>query len=159
MENFDTKLKGDIAEQAVILYCLKKGWNVLKPIGDRLPYDLVLEINSMFVKIQVKSAWFEERSCNYVVDTRRTKTNRKIMLRDKYKDNDFDFAFVYIQALEVFYIFPVEIFNKFGSEIALVENEKRQRKPISADYRDTWQLLEAWAANKRMLHTSNINNT
>jgi PD-(D/E)XK endonuclease len=33
----DTKLKGDIAEQAVILNALKQGWGVLKPVGDRLP--------------------------------------------------------------------------------------------------------------------------
>lgn len=151
MDNFDTKLKGDIAEQAAILYCLKKSWNVLKPIGDRLPYDLVLEINNIFIKIQVKSAWFEERSGNYVVDTRRTKTNRKVMLRDKYKDNDFDFAFAYIQTLDIFYVFPVEIFNKFGSEIALVESEKRQRKPISADYREAWHLIEEQINHKTTL--------
>ena len=27
----DTKLTGDIAEQATILQALKKGWNILKP--------------------------------------------------------------------------------------------------------------------------------
>lgn len=37
----DTKLRGDIAEQASILHALKQGWGVLRPIGDRLPYDLV----------------------------------------------------------------------------------------------------------------------
>lgn len=51
MLNADTKLKGDIAEQAVILQALKKGWNILKPIGDRLPYDLVFEIEGRFIKI------------------------------------------------------------------------------------------------------------
>ncbi|MCB0551142.1 MAG: hypothetical protein KDD19_26465, partial [Phaeodactylibacter sp.] len=37
----DTKLKGDIAEQALVLNALKRGWGVLTPVGDRLPYDLV----------------------------------------------------------------------------------------------------------------------
>ena len=78
----DTKLKGDIAEQAVILYALKQGWGVLRPIGDRLPYDLVLDINGNFLKIQVKSAWFDETQQNYMVDNRRTKTNRRIMIRE-----------------------------------------------------------------------------
>jgi hypothetical protein len=40
----DTKLKGDIAEQAVVLYALKQGWGVLRPVGDRLAYDLVFDI-------------------------------------------------------------------------------------------------------------------
>jgi NADH dehydrogenase/NADH:ubiquinone oxidoreductase subunit G len=51
----DTKLKGDIAEQAVVLQALKRGWGVLRPVGDRLPYDLVFDIGSRLVKIQVKA--------------------------------------------------------------------------------------------------------
>lgn len=53
----DTKLKGDIAEQSVALYALKQGWGVLKPLGDRLPYDLVFDVGKSLFKIQVKSAW------------------------------------------------------------------------------------------------------
>ncbi len=43
----DTKLKGDVAEQAAILQGLKRGWGVLKAIGDRLPYDLVFDVNGV----------------------------------------------------------------------------------------------------------------
>lgn len=63
-----TKLKGDIAEQAAILHALRKGWGVLQPVGDRLPYDLVFDIDDVFCKIQVKAAWFHEASKNYVID-------------------------------------------------------------------------------------------
>ena len=38
-----TRLNGDIAEQAAILHALKRGWGILKPVGDRLPYDLVFD--------------------------------------------------------------------------------------------------------------------
>jgi hypothetical protein len=34
----DTKLRGDIAEQAIILQALNMSWGVLRPIGDRLPF-------------------------------------------------------------------------------------------------------------------------
>ena len=54
----DTKLKADIAESTVITELLKRGFNVLKPIGDRLPYDLAIDINGKLLRIQVKSAWF-----------------------------------------------------------------------------------------------------
>ena len=137
----DTKLKGDIVEQAVILYALKQGWGVLRPIGDRLPYDLVLDVDGKFIRIQVKSAWFDTARQNYVVDNRRTKTNRRIMLREKYQESDFDFAVVYIEEINVFYIIPITIFISYSSEIHLVESEKRQRKPKSAEYREAWNLL------------------
>ena len=137
----DTKLKGDIAEQAAILHALKRGWGVLKPVGDRLPYDIVFDIEGTLIKIQVKYAWFDESSGNYVVDNRRTKTNRRFMLREAYKQSDFDFALVYVEKLDVFYVFPVEVFISYGSEIHLVESQKRQRKPRSAQYRNAWDLI------------------
>ncbi|MBD2304172.1 endonuclease [Chroococcidiopsis sp. FACHB-1243] len=137
----DTKLKGDIAEQAAVFHALKRGWGVLKPIGDRLLYDLVFDVSGVLVKIQVKYAWFDAPSSNYVVDNRRTKTNRRLMVREAYKQLDFDFALVYIENLDLFYIFPVDVFIEYGSEIHLVEAEKRQRKPRSANYRDAWKLI------------------
>ncbi|NJM58888.1 MAG: endonuclease [Synechococcales cyanobacterium RU_4_20] len=139
----DTKLKGDIAEQAAVLYALKQGWGVLRPVGDRLAYDLVFDIHHQLIKFQVKSAWFHEASKNYVADNRHTKTNRRTMIRETYCTSDFDFALAYIEQSDVFYIFPVEVFIGYGSEIHLVETEKRQRKPRSASYREAWRLLTA----------------
>ncbi len=144
----DTKTKGDIAEQAVILAALRRGWAVLTPIGDRLPYDLVFDVQGSLVRIQVKSAWYDIPSQNYIIDNRRTKTNRRTMIRDYYRPNDFDFALAYLPDREVFYIFPVEVFIQYGSEIAMVESEKRQRKPSSTHYREAWELITAWAARK-----------
>ena len=143
----NTKLKGDIAEQAAILHALKRGWGVLKPIGDRLPYDLVFDINGTFVKVQVKGAWFDEVRDNYVVDNRRTKTNRRTMVRESYSPTDFDFALVYLSDLDLFYVFPVSVFIGYASEIHMVEADKRQRKPNSAEYRDAWKLILQWAAH------------
>ena len=140
-----TKLKGDIAEQAAVLHALKRGWEVLKPIGDRSPCDLIFGVNGNFIKVQVKSAWYDRKRLNYVVDNRRTKTNRRQMVRSKYEPSDFDFALVYLEDLDLFYIFPVDVFISYSSEIHLVEADKRQRKPQSAKYRDAWHLILQWA--------------
>lgn len=137
----DTKLKGDIAEQAVVLAALRRGWGVLQPIGDRLSYDLVIDIESRLLRIQVKAAWWDEQKQNYVVDNRRTKTNRREMLRASYSQDDFDFAVIYLEEPAVFYILPVEVFISYGSEIHFVETDKRQRKPRSAKFREAWELL------------------
>lgn len=144
----NTKLKGDIAEQSAILHALRRGWGVSLPIGDRLPYDLVFDVCSVLVRIQVKHAWFDQQRNNYVVDNRRTKTNRRRMVREYYQASDFDFALAYIDNLDLFYVFPVDVFLSYASEIHLVESEKRQRKPQSADYRDAWNLILQWAACK-----------
>lgn len=137
-----TKLKGDIAEQATILFALNKGWGVCTPVGDRMPYDLVFDTGERLVKIQVKSAWFDTSKLNWVVDNRRTKTNRRVMIRSNYSSSDFDFAILYIDKLQVFYVMPSAVFNAYGSEIHLVEDEKRQRKPKSAEYRMAWDLIK-----------------
>ena len=142
----DTKLKGDIAEEAAILQALKRGWGVLKPIGDRLSYDLIFDVQGALVKIQVKGAWFDDARGNYVVDNRRTKTNRRFMIRGAYGRSDFDFALVYLSDLDLFYVFPVDVFIGYASEIHMVEADKRQRKPNSADYRDAWELILQWAS-------------
>src|SRR5438105_7728730 len=98
----DTKLRGDIAEQAAVLQALKRGWGVLKPIGDRLSYDLVFDVEGILVKVQVKAAWLDEPSGNYVVDNRRTKTNRRTMVRELYSVSDFDFALLHLEPPDLF---------------------------------------------------------
>jgi len=144
----DTKLKGDVAEQAAILQALKRSWGVLRAIGDRLPYDLVFDVDGVLVKVQVKSSWFHSPAGNYLTDNRRTKTNRRVMVRESYELADFDFALVYVETLDVFYVFPVEVFIAYAGQIQLVESDKRQRKPRSAIYRDAWELIPNWAARK-----------
>ena len=139
----DTKLKADVAEAAVITALLKRSFKVLKPVGDRLPYDLALDLKGKLLKIQVKSAWYYNG--NYTVDTRRTKTNRRYMVRSLYDDKDFDFAILYIDRLNTFYVMPISVFSAYKSGISLVENEKRQRKPKSATYRERWDLLSKGA--------------
>jgi len=139
----DTKLKADIAESAVVTALLKKGFKVLKPIGDRLPYDLAVDIDGKLLRIQVKSAWYYNGS--YTVDSRRTKTNRRHMLRARYNGRDFDFAILHIDRSNVFYVMPASVFSSYKSGISLVELKKRQRKPKSAEYRERWDLLSKWA--------------
>ena len=137
----DTKLKADIAESAVVTELLKKGFRVLRPLGDRLPYDLGVDSGKKLIRIQVKSAWFNKKDKCHVVDARRTKTNRRRMLRQRYNADDFDFAIIYLADSSAFYVMPVSDFCRYGSTITFVESDKRQRKPKSAKYKGRWDLL------------------
>ena len=141
----DTKLKSDIAESAVITELLKRGFAVLRPVGDRLPDDLAVDIQgTSIIRIQVKCAWYDAGKRLYSVDVRRTKTNRRIMRRTRHHSRDFDIAFVYLPDREVFYVLPVNIFTNYQSGLSLVEGERRQRKPRSAMYRERWDLLSSF---------------
>ncbi len=116
---------------------------MLRPVGDRLPYDLAVDVDGRLLKIQVKSAWF--RNGSYIVDSRRTKTNRRFMIRRRYERGDFDFAILYIDELHLFYVMPYEVFVSYGSEITLLESDVRQRQPKSFQYKEAWSLLKKWA--------------
>lgn len=140
----DTKLKADIAESAVTTELLSRGYDVLKPVGDRLAYDLAIDRKGTLLRLQVKTAWFNHLKNMHIVDNRRTRTNRRQMVRKRYSDDEFDFAILYIHERKVFYVMPVDIFNSYASSIAIVENVKRQRVPRSANYREKWELLEDW---------------
>ena len=140
----DTKLKADIAESAATTALLKRGFRVLRPFGDRLPYDLSLDIDKRLVRIQVKSAWYDKSKSIYSVDCRRTKTNRRRMIRQRYSKDDFDFAMIYLDDLNVFYIMPQHVFSSYKSTISIIEKNKRQRKPRSFEYRERWDLLLKW---------------
>jgi hypothetical protein len=50
--------------------------------------------------------------------------------------------------IDLVYVFPVDVFIGYASEIHLVEADRRQRKPRSADYRDAWVLMVQWAAHR-----------
>lgn len=111
----NTAQVGDIAEQTVALFALKQGWGVLKPIGNRLPYDLVLDIFGKLVRIQVKSAW-KKSNGSYVAETRRCKTNRKKYLIERYSELDFDFFVAVVE--DDFFIIPINVFLEYKAAIS-----------------------------------------
>jgi hypothetical protein len=140
----DTKLKADIAESAVITELLRHGFNVLRPYGDRLPYDVAVEQNGCLVRIQIKSAWFESGSKRFKVDARQTKTNRRIMVRKHYSDNDFDFAVIYVSETNDFFIIPVAKFISYRSTVTIAEGNNgkvKQDRMRLKQYRNRWDLI------------------
>ena len=70
------------------------------------------------------------------------------MVRGAYQLEDFDFALVFIEEIDTFSVLRSEVFIGYGSEIHLVEADKRQRRPKSADFRDAWTLISQWAVQR-----------
>lgn len=136
------KHKGIIAEQAVSLEAIQRGWTVSIPIGNNAPYDLIIDTGSKLLKIQVKSAWYDSSKNNYMANTRMSKTNRKIYKQVHYCEGDFDFAIIYVPDTKDFYIIPITVFLSFKSSVLIQSpSAKRQRKSRAAIYKNAWNLL------------------
>lgn len=141
----DTKTKGNIAELAAILQATKRGIAVSVPYGNSSPYDMVFDLGNMLAKIQVKSAWLNHKDRNWHFNARRTLVNRKETKFRFYQKGDFDFAFIYVDVLDKFWVIPFDVFSSIkGGGIITVE-ENRQRVGKTAPFKEAWYLLDEWS--------------
>lgn len=90
------------------LYLIEHGFNVLIPMGNYQKYDIVVEKNGKFIRIQVKHASKKDEGKSFLVTTRYdvrdiTKTQRT--RHEKYTSDDCDFFMTEFN--NEFYIFPV----------------------------------------------------
>ncbi len=89
-----SKIKGDIAVAHAILLLAQRGAEILLPIGDKRPYDLVAETDGDMQKIQVKYAG-EGGDGKHIASLRITGGNKSFYSSKKYRDGDFDYLFVH----------------------------------------------------------------
>jgi len=139
----DKKLKGDIAETSVIAKCVKLGYKVCIPVGDRFSYDLVLDIDNILLRIQIKSAYIASDGSIKCAGARRTLTNRVEIKYKKYEQGAFDFVIVYVPHTEDYYVIPELVFLESSAEFNLVPSgTQRVIKSNPDQYKNNWRLLE-----------------
>jgi hypothetical protein len=59
----DTKRKGDTCEAYVLAKLVKAGLRVSVPWGDNAPYDLVIDVDGRFLRVQCKTGRMIESGC------------------------------------------------------------------------------------------------
>lgn len=92
----NSKQKGSVAVAQCIAKLYMLGYEVLLPIGDRNPYDLVFDDGNKLKKVQVKFAGKSSKG-DYKAGLRIAGGNQSFNYMKKYKDSDFDFLFVYTE--------------------------------------------------------------
>lgn len=118
----NTKQLGDIAETQVIAALVKQGKNVLLPVGDRNRYDLVVEENGKFYRVQVKSGRLENGSVEFNT-TSTTTENGKVVQRGYV--GSVEFIAVYCHNNGTSYLVPIK--DCGASTTRLVVNEKHRK--------------------------------
>jgi hypothetical protein len=89
------KEKGDIAVAYAISYFMTHDCEVCLPIGDKKPYDLIIEKNNKLYKVQVKYAgtWGKDGKCMAALRT--MGGNQSYHTAKRYSKADFDLLFVH----------------------------------------------------------------
>ena len=93
---------GQITELKCQTYLIEYGFNVLLPIGNYLRYDLVIEKDSKFYRIQCKHA--TELETGFRVRTHYDKRDNGKVVKEKYSEEDVDYFMT--EHKGKFYLFP-----------------------------------------------------
>jgi hypothetical protein len=123
------KRRGEWVELRFMAAAAENDLNVTRPWGDSAQYDFILEHQSRFLRVQVKSTQFKCEGC-YPCAVRGSQS--------RYADDAFDFLAVYILPEDLWYIIPAPAFRGQAS-VALRPACETSKY---AKYLGAWELLK-----------------
>ncbi|OGK56470.1 hypothetical protein A3J15_03125 [Candidatus Roizmanbacteria bacterium RIFCSPLOWO2_02_FULL_38_10] len=122
---YTTHFKGLLGELEFTLHLIKCGYTILKPINNNSSYDLVIEKNNSFLRVQIK--FCTPNNGRLRVELRRPKRKTK-----NYKDREVDAMGVYDALNKKFYLIPItEINTKSEVWIRVSDPRNYQKKRIN----------------------------
>lgn len=131
----NTRITGELTELKCQMFCLERGFIVSKPIVDNARYDLLLDYNNKFYRIQIKtSRWMSEEHEGIVFNCKSQHSiagGNKIM---KYTPEEVDFFMTEFEG--EFYLIPCE---KAKSEMRLrfkpTKNHQDDKATFAKDFK------------------------
>ena len=109
------------------------------PIGNNAPYDLIADVNGVLFRIQVKTAWLDDKKAIKCAGSRLITTNTKTAIVRFYKKEDFDIAAVVYN--EDIYFIPVDVFIEYKSCFHLIPLRKNSAKHDLSEYKNNWAIF------------------
>lgn len=122
------KEKGDFAAAHAISYFMTNGYEVCLPIGDKRPYDLVVEQGGAVWRVQIKYAGWYSGDRKYKAALRTMGGNQSFYSAKKYTETDFDLLFVYVENGRKFLIPWKELTNRNSLSIEASKFSKYEVK-------------------------------
>lgn len=96
-----TQRKGTSTELHCILDFTNLGIRCLKPVDESSKYDVVIDVNGKFIRIQCKTAsWVKDtmqENSAFEINTCCQTTNTKSTTRHKYSKNDIDYFYTWFE--------------------------------------------------------------
>ena len=124
------KLQGEWAELIFMARAAEQGLRVSRPWGDSAPYDVAVEHNGRFLRVQIKSTRCRHSAGAYKchIDSNGT----------PYTLHELDFIAAYVIPLEVWYLIPLAA-TRGQTEVLLAPNRPKSKY---ARYKEAWRLLQ-----------------
>ena len=122
------KQLGEWAELCFMARAADRGFTVSRPHGDSASYDVGVEHNGSFLRVQVKCTTFQRKgsyTCNIVGPK-----------RERYGPGKLDFFAVYLVPVDVWYLIPFEVVE---GNLSLNLTPRKGHK--FAQYMEGWNLL------------------
>lgn len=126
-----THVKGIIGEMEFTIHLLKKGYTILKPINPNSSYDLVIEKDGLYKRLQIK--YLTPRNGRLRVEFDRPRRKKTGL----YQERGVDAMGIYDSFNNTFYLIPLEKFmRKSGIWIRIAQAKNNQIKNIhkGSDY-------------------------
>ena len=132
------KERGEWVELVFTAAAASRGYHVLKPCGDSLPYDVAIEHGGDLTRVQVKSSSVRNGTgyfCQF---------HRNYLSRLPYSVDEVDLFAAYIIPVSTWYLIPASVILKPTLKVALtlypVTTLKQDRYKYE-HYREAWGLL------------------
>ena len=122
----NTKHKGNITESRIIYEFVKRNIPVLIPFGDNERYDLIVEIDGVFKRIQCKTAHYKNGCVMF--NTCSSQTHRGNG-KQSYK-GQIDYFAVYCPPLDKCYVCHVDDVNTHEGVLRIEPTKNHQKKRI-----------------------------
>ncbi len=130
MSDFKIKLTpndvGEHAQGAIVAEMMKYGYTVLIPFGEGRRYDLVIEKNAQFFRLQCKAG----RYVNGVIRFNACSSNWFNQTRKRYTKEEIDYFAIYCGQTAKVYLVPVEDIEGLDGSLRVEQPANNQVKGI-----------------------------
>ncbi len=127
-----TKLKGNIAETKILADLISLGYTVSIPYGEDVRYDLVVDVDNKFLRIQCK---YTTSNLEFVYIKARSTNNWKTIV---YNNSVIDVIATYDSSTDKIYYVPISEFKENQSSIQLrltpSKNNQKLRTRKACDF-------------------------
>jgi hypothetical protein len=135
------KRRGEWVELIFMMRGAELGFNVSKPWGDSARYDVSVEDDGRFRRVQIKSTDVPRGDGGYICYLKRTGIQY-------YRVKDVDFFAIYVLEKKAWFILPSRVVLSLKSNIRVAPGVKEQKY---ARYEEAWHLLRKNRRKRRVV--------